>query len=528
VSGPDGGAARVTGVRVDDVGIHLTTDGDHLCNLQFDGRRIWSFWTGRDGEPEDAGRLVRWPERLALHLEGTTQVTIRLGDGEAVFDEEATFGTEERRLTVVDRLGAPLGIDNYGRLVKTFETRDEGQLVPLLDALETVLGLLRAEGLEAFPAYGTLLGAVRDGAFIGHDSDADVGYVSRHVHPVDVIRESHRVQRAIQRQGYPTTRYSGAAFKIDVPDADGSVRGLDVFGGFFIDGRLALMGEVWEPFEREWIFPLGTVELEGRTLPAPARPEPLLAAMYGEGWRVPDPAFKFEKSAEAQRRFDAWFRGTRFNRPAWDHRYGLARLLPPYQPPHDLARHVHEREEPGTWVLDVGCGRGRDVRWLAKQGRPAVGLDYSDVAMAFVRDRAAEQGWPAELRTMNLLELRQVLAWGALLADRPGPRAVLARHVLDSTSRHGVENFWRLVSMVLSGGGRLHLEVLTAPIEDAEGRPPLTQPMDPDAVVADVERRGARVLARHDLVGEPIDYGYGEEMSQGKQWRSCRLEVEWR
>ena len=30
-----------------------------------------------------------------------------------------------------------------------------------------------------------------------------------------------------------------------------------------------------------------------------------------------------------------------------------------------------------------------------------------------------------------------------------------------------------------------------------------------------------------DLVGQPIDYGYGEESSDGKQWRSCRLEVEW-
>lgn len=528
MTGPDEAATRITGVRVDHEGIHLASPGDELCNLHFDDRRIWSFWTGRDGETEGAGRLVRWPERLTLHLEGTTRVTIRQGDGTTVFDEEVRFGTEERRLSVVDRLGAPLGIDNYGRLVKTFETRDSHQLIPLLDALETVLGLLRAEGLEAFPAYGTLLGAVREGTFIGHDSDADVGYVSRHEHPLEVIRESHRVQRAVQRQGYPTTRYSGAAFKIDVPDADGSVRGLDVFGGFFTGGRLALMGEVWAPFEKEWIFPLGIVELAGRALPAPAQPEHLLAAMYGEGWRVPDPAFKFEKSAQAQRRFDAWFRGTRHNRPAWDHRYGLARLLPPYQPPHELARHLHEREEPGTWVLDVGCGRGRDVRWLARQQRPAIGLDYSEVAMAYIRERAAQQGWPAQLRTMNLLELRQVLAWGALLAARPGPRAVLARHILDSTSRQGVENFWRLVSMVLGGGGRLYLEVLTAPITDPEGRVPLTVPVDPDALMRDLERRGARVLARHDLVGEPIDYGYGEEMSRGKQWRSCRLEVEWR
>ncbi len=305
-----------------------------------------------------------------------------------------------------------------------------------------------------------------------------------------MIRESHRVQRAVERRGYATSRHSGGAFKIDVPDADGSVRGLDVFGGFFTEGHLALLGEIWAPYEREWVFPLGTVTLDGRELPAPADPERLLAETYGPGWRVPDPAFRYEKDPDVQRRFDEWFRGTRLHRAAWDHRYGLARLLPPYQPPHDVSRHLHEREDPGTWVLDVGCGRGRDVRWLAKQGRPAVGLDYSGVAMQFIADKAAEQGWPAELRTMNLLELRHVLAWGALLSARPGPRTVLARHLIDSTSPYGVDNFWRLVSMVLRPGERVHLEFLTEP-DRRPGGPPV-----PGAPPGRGRRRRRRRAAR--------------------------------
>ena len=181
-----------------------------------------------------------------------------------------------------------------------------------------------------------------------------------------MIRESHRVQRAVERQGYATSRHSGGAFKIDVPDADGSVRGLDVFGGFFTEGHLALLGEIWAPYEREWIFPLGTVTLDGRSLPAPADPERLLAETYGPGWRVPDPAFRYEKDPDVQRRFDEWFRGTRLHRAAWDHRYGLARLLPPYQPPHDISRHLHEREDP-EHVGDRRRLRPRARRALAGQ-----------------------------------------------------------------------------------------------------------------------------------------------------------------
>lgn len=512
---------------MDDDGVWFAAEPDDvLCNVHFDGRRIWSFWSARDAAPAAGRHLVAWPERLTLHLEGITRVLIESGDGSVLYDEERRFGTEDRRLTVVDRNGAPLGIDYYGRLVKTFETKQEGQLEPLLDALDVVLSMLHEEGLEAFPAYGTLLGAVRDGAFIGHDSDADVGYVSRHTHPIDVIRESHRVQRAVQRRGYATSRHSGAAFKIDVPDADGSVRGLDVFGGFFAGDRLALMGEVWAPYRQEWIFPLGTTTLEGRTFPAPAAPEHLLEAMYGPGWKVPDPAFKYEKDASAQRRFDRWFRGTRVNRPQWDHRYGLARLLPPYQPPHDISRVLHEAEPADTWVLDIGCGRGRDGRWLAKQGRPAVGLDFSEVAMSFIADRAAVQGWPLELLTMNLLELRQVLAWGAMMSRRPGNRVVLARHLIDSTSPTGVDNFWRLTEMALTGGGRVYLEFLTDAIVDPEGRLSLTLPLSADAVTADVERRGHRVVAREDLVGQPVDYGYGAEPSSDMALHTTRLIVE--
>ena len=188
-------------IRVDDDGLRFSATEDVLCNLSFDGRRIWSFWSLRDSSPDGSARYLAWPERLTLHLVGVTQLGIALGDGTPVFDEETRFGGESRRLTVVGRDGAPLGIDMYGRLVKTFETKDEGELAPLLDALETVLDLLHQQGLEAFPAYGTLLGAVREGTFLGHDNDADVGYVSRHTPPIDVIGESHRVQRAVERQG---------------------------------------------------------------------------------------------------------------------------------------------------------------------------------------------------------------------------------------------------------------------------------------------------------------------------------------
>ena len=98
---------------------------------------------------------------------------------------------------------------------------------------------------------------------------------------------------------------------MDVDEGDGVVRGLDVFGGFLMDGHLHLMGEIREPFEESWIFPLGTTTLEGRTFPAPADPDRLLTATYGASWRMPDPAFNFAPPATTVRRLNGWFRGLR-------------------------------------------------------------------------------------------------------------------------------------------------------------------------------------------------------------------------
>ena len=333
-------------LAVDAAGILLGGDDDRALDVTFDGRRVWSFWSVRDTVPHKGPqkggrgrRLAEWPTSLRTHLDGTTRLGVAVhGAAATLYDEELRFGTADRRIDVVDDRGQPLGIDKSGRLTPTFETRTAEQVAPLLDSVETVLGELAAAGIAAFPAYGTLLGAVREQHLIGHDSDADLGYVSRHTHPYDVVRESFALQRRLVDAGYPTSRYSGALFKVEVVEADGFVRGLDVFGGFFADwpghddDRLYLMGEIRTAFRRDWIFPLGTCTLEGRTLPAPAAPERLLEAMYGPGWKVPDPAFKFTTPKSTVRALNDYFRVSRARRDPWSRVHGARRRKPPGGP----------------------------------------------------------------------------------------------------------------------------------------------------------------------------------------------------
>jgi SAM-dependent methyltransferase len=514
-------------VSIDEDGFVLDGPSDEVFDVLFDGRRIWSFRGSKQAERAGGSWRVSWPRDLEGFLDGVALVTVRTSTGEELAEEELWFGEGEGRVAVEDPQGTPLVIDPGGRLVTTFGDSDPEQLRPLVDAVELVLAKLTGFGLDAFPAYGTLLGAVRDGKLIGHDNDADVAYVSRHTHPVDVIRESFRIQRELHRDGLEISRYSGGAFKVTVRDPDGTPRGLDVFAGFLYDGHLVLMGEIFTPFEESWLRPLGTVELEGRQLPAPADPDRLLTAKYGPSWRVPDPTFKFETDEEIQHRLDRWFRGTRTFRNGWDRRYSTSRHRGPIRRPHRLARMLHRSEPADATVVDVGCGRGQDAVWLARRGHQVFGLDFAANGFAHLRDRADEEGWSVRLAELNLLELRHTLAWGGRLARIDGPRVLLARQVLNATTERGRENFWRLARMTVGDGGRVYVEFL---VEPPRGRPrrytdPLVWDLDPEMVEAEAVAAGATVLSAETVRLD--DFESPSDTEDGGRPFSCRMVMEW-
>jgi SAM-dependent methyltransferase len=513
-------------LSVDEQGIVLGRPDDEILDVLFDGRRIWSFRGAKVAERVDGAWRAPWPRDLRGFLEGTALVTVRDTSGATLAEAELRFGDGEGRVSVADPQGLPLVIDPGGRLVTTFDASDPDQLRPLVDAIELVLAKLTALGLDAFPAYGTLLGAVRDNALIGHDNDADVAYLSRHTHPADVIRESFRIQRLLHRDGLEISRYSGGAFKVTVRDRDGVPRGLDVFAGFLYDDNLVLLGEIFAPFDEAWLRPLGTVELEGRSLPAPAEPDRLLAAMYGPSWRVPDPTFKFETDERIRHRLDVWFRGTRTHRNGWDRRYSTSRHRGPIRKPHELARMLHRGEAAETAVIDVGCGRGQDAVWLARRGHRVFGLDFSPNGFAHLRDRAQEESWSVELAELNLQELRHTLAWGARLARVREPRALLVRQLLNATSERGRENLWRLAQMTLGDGGRMYAEFLVSP----EGRPrryvdPLVWDLEPGLVESEAVAAGARVVSAETV--ELDEHERPCRTEDGAPPYSCRMVMEW-
>ncbi len=140
------------------------------------------------------------------------------------FEGPVAFRGNAEPLAFRDAHGHPLAVDKAGHLTRVFsETGDDVRRHIAEGTARAIADLRDRVGIDAHVSYGCLLGAVRDGHMIGHDSDADLAYLSRWTHPADVVRESFRMERELRALGWKVVRMSGADLKLFLPLPDGRV-----------------------------------------------------------------------------------------------------------------------------------------------------------------------------------------------------------------------------------------------------------------------------------------------------------------
>lgn len=513
-------------------GIRLPRSARGLAvHVEIEGRRVFSSAPSHDDRANNM-ELLEWPDVLLPYLRGAGHVKVVTGDGTTLVDEEHVFGSSTERLRVEDASGRALAVDKGGRLHRTFDTGSPAATAELLDHVETALDVLAGAGVPAFLTAGALLGAVRGGQLIGHDSDVDLGYVSSAATRAGVALESYRLQRLFRDRAIETRRFSAAEFKLLLPTQTG-MTGVDIRAAFVVDGTAYVAPNVELPQGTGSLLPLSEIEIDDRRLPAPADAATVLAAMYGPGWQVPDPSFKFATPERVSRRLDGWIRGGVEDRNAWQ-RWHLLRTSARPRGPSDFAKWVAGRAPALAPVVDLGCGAGSDAVWLARSGRWVLGLDYAPNALIRARAAAATvEGTTARFDECTFGDLRDVLTRGARFARARTPRSLYARRLVDGLNPAARNNVWVLASMTLRRGGHLYVELGTAGNEDMP--PPVSERarrlgLTPDVVIDEIIAHGGRIEHQESVDGPDSPGGSatpsGSGRSDGKP-RGTRLVATW-
>lgn len=500
--------------EISDEGVLVRDSSTPVLVLSVDGKYVWSLTPARDGHSADGGTMVPWPTVLNRFLDGSATVTIADYDGEVLYEDKVVLGSGEGSISIVDGGGNPLSVDKVGHLTRSFEATDESIREEILDGTQRVLADLRdVVGVEAYLNYGALLGAIREGRMLGHDSDTDVCYLSKHTVPAEIISESYAIERTMRERGWSILRMSGGDIKVLHQVSDGRKVHIDIFVAFYVpdkDGEPVFyqLGNRSGQLRREAIVPVSTINLHGYDFPAPAEPEEMLAFIYGPKWRTPDPSFKYADPPAGVRRLDGWLRGFRTDMGQWTEFHSTHKELETKQSA--FGAWVLTQLPEDAKVVDIGAGAiGRDARFFARKGHQVRSLDFSRAAVAAVRRRAERHKLPLVSDQLILGELRSTLTLGARLAR--DPHHLYARDLIGCLDGAARSQLWTLSKMALRpGGGKLYLEFAVTGENLPEPQPEgLVRRVDPALVQAEIEASGG--VVEHlgindgqDMLGNPL------------------------
>ncbi|MGQ0463764.1 MAG: class I SAM-dependent methyltransferase [Sporichthyaceae bacterium] len=261
--------------------------------------------------------------------------------------------------------------------LQVVKSQDTQWIDAVLDLYDKVAGVLRDDfGYEGFVIYGSLLGTIREGGVIGVDNDADMAFVSDLPPGPALGEEMGRIAARLIELGMRATATSTNVYVYDADRADARI---DLFHLYW-DAKDVLafpfgVAGTRDVTRSQWRG-VTTAPFCHRTVGVPVLAEEVVAAIYGEGWRTPNPGFNWKKDKRT-----AGYAGRippEIYGPAnWEDHYARVELA---EPSTFAALLLARSDLPGR-VVDLGSGCGRDSAAFAATGRSVLGLDRSGRAV---------------------------------------------------------------------------------------------------------------------------------------------------
>ncbi len=186
--------------------------------------------------------------------------------------KEKTIIIDGQPFTYIDETGDPYVFEDW--------TPANGDAILRLSAR-----LLREAGIDFFLAFGTLLGAVREGKCIDGDGDVDI-----------VITDEQRLRSCLphfQKEGLLLNRvFDGDLYSFHTADRRGHID-MYVMSNYNIPRCLQnrytrICGHIFpKKYIKDILKESGDYRLGGMSYPIPANPERVLRYWYGHSWRIP-------------------------------------------------------------------------------------------------------------------------------------------------------------------------------------------------------------------------------------------------
>ncbi len=475
-------AGSITSDTSDPIRVELTLDGEPIAatwatrydesnarhTFRFNFRDVWQFC------PSSRRLGVRVPpDRSVSHSATIPEIRTRPSSS-----PDALF----------TKLKSGFIFNQFGRL-QLSKLQDEPWRAGILALYRSLNDHFQtAYGSPLIACYGTMLGAVRSNDFIGHDHDFDAAYISSKTDAISARAELCAIANDLIALGFKVTARRSCIWVYNPTD---TTLKIDIFHLFFdaesvLQIPFGVAGD--RRFERSDFLGYGTATIGQQPVDIIRDPEAFLERLYGQGWRVPNPGFNWDKDRIADNQ-SAWLSVTERAAVYWAAFYTHERP----RDPSDFADAILRLPDCPSVIVDVCCGDGADMLKFGAAGKTVIGFDASPEAIAAAHRRLAEHGRPVDV-TAHVSGISDGTL-PALLADHRPPNAKVlffARFVLHAITARAQEALLRALKEASTAGDTVAFEFRTLKDEPRKKRhkPPFRRYIEPDIFLADLKRFG--------------------------------------